>query len=108
MDVKIKNPLCIVQKGSAEVLPVYTGAYRKLNISLISFTVDSKSYSAEEGMTWNEWVNSEYNTGGYKVSTNTIVNSSGSSVVNSSNIAVYYTDKIVANATYNILHGGGA
>ena len=29
--------------------------------TLISFTIGSTSYQAEEGMTWAEWVNSEYN-----------------------------------------------
>lgn len=34
--------------------------------TLISFTIDSTSYQAEEGMTWAEWVDSEYNVDGYK------------------------------------------
>ena len=29
-------------------------------VKLISFTMDGKSYQAEEGMTWGEWINSEY------------------------------------------------
>lgn len=33
--------------------------------SLISFTIDGTSYQAEEGMTWGEWVESEYNTDGF-------------------------------------------
>lgn len=43
---------------------------------LISFTIDASAYSeyggelltyqAEEGMTWGEWMNSEYNTNGWK------------------------------------------
>ena len=28
---------------------------------LITFTIDGTTYQAEEGMTWEEWVNSEYN-----------------------------------------------
>ena len=31
-------------------------------ISLISFTIDGTEYQAEEGMTWGEWIESEYNT----------------------------------------------
>ena len=34
---------------------------------LISFTIDSITYQAEEGMDWNEWVNSEYNTSGFTI-----------------------------------------
>jgi len=34
--------------------------------NLITFTIDnSVTYQAEEGMTWGEWVNSKYNTGGW-------------------------------------------
>ncbi len=35
----------------------------------IVFTIDGTTYYAEEGMTWGEWVESEYNTGGFYVST---------------------------------------
>lgn len=31
-------------------------------IKLISFTIDGTTYQAMNGMTWGEWVNSEYNT----------------------------------------------
>ena len=30
--------------------------------SLVSFTIDGTTYQAEEGMTWQEWLSSEYNT----------------------------------------------
>ena len=30
-----------------------------------SFTIGSSTYQAEEGMTWEQWVNSSYNTGGF-------------------------------------------
>ena len=32
---------------------------------LITFTVDGIEYQAEEGMTWEKWVNSDYNIDGY-------------------------------------------
>ena len=35
-------------------------------ITLISFTIDGVSYSAEYGMTWDEWIDSDYNTDSYK------------------------------------------
>ena len=35
--------------------------------ALISFTIAGTSYQAEEGMTWRQWVESSYNTGGYYV-----------------------------------------
>ena len=33
--------------------------------SVIEFTINGTSYQAEEGMTWGEWVNSDYNTGNF-------------------------------------------
>lgn len=66
VDVKSYEKVNVnVKSSGAEVLPVYTGAYKKLNVSLITFTIDETSYSAEEGMTWKQWVNSSYNTGGF-------------------------------------------
>lgn len=37
------------------------------NASLITFTIEGTSYQAEEGMTWDYWVNSPYNTDGFVV-----------------------------------------
>ena len=34
---------------------------------LISFTIEDEIYYAEDGMTWREWVSSDYNTGGYRI-----------------------------------------
>ena len=42
--------------------------------STISFSIKGVSYQAEEGMTWAEWVDSDYNTGGYYISGNTVQN----------------------------------
>lgn len=36
--------------------------------NVISFTIVGTPYQAKEGMTWEEWVNSEYNTEGYIIS----------------------------------------
>ena len=35
--------------------------------TIINFTIDGTSYQAEAGMTWGEWVESDYNTGGFTV-----------------------------------------
>ena len=40
--------------------------------NLISFTIAGTQYKAEAGMTWGEWVASEYNTGGWVVNNNQI------------------------------------
>lgn len=38
-----------------------------VGILLITFTIDGTEYQAEDGMTWEQWVNSEYNTKGFTV-----------------------------------------
>lgn len=41
------------------------GTYEGNASNLINFTIGGTSYQAEEGMTWGEWVASDYNTGGF-------------------------------------------
>lgn len=36
-------------------------------VTLISFTIDGTSYQAEEGMTWIEWINSDYSQGEFSI-----------------------------------------
>lgn len=38
-----------------------------VDFALITFTIDGTEYQAEEGMTWGEWCDSEYNTDGYVI-----------------------------------------
>ena len=37
------------------------------SINLITFSINGTEYQAKEGMTWEEWVNSEYNTSDYYI-----------------------------------------
>ena len=48
--------------------------------TLISFNIASMSYQAEEGMTWGEWVNSDYNTNGWTDDGEYVYNSFGAGV----------------------------
>jgi hypothetical protein len=48
---------------------------------IITITIDIDTYEAEEGMTWAEWVDSEYNTGGFINAGHVIVDSSMTSAV---------------------------
>ena len=46
--------------------------------TIITFTINGISYQAEEDMTWLEWCESDYNTGGYKINdSNHLVSSNG-------------------------------
>lgn len=55
-----------------------------------TFTIAGTSYQTEEGMTWEEWVNSAYNTGGFYISNNgsTVLFSGGSYGVSKVNSAI--------------------
>ncbi len=76
------------------------------SVTLISFTIAGKSYQAEEGMTWQQWVNSSYNIDNFIVYNNYISTdrdaASGSRVTTDSayNNAVSSTDIIAAAAYY--------
>lgn len=37
------------------------GSYGSDSLALISFTISGTSYQAEDGMTWEQWANSDYN-----------------------------------------------
>ena len=45
----------------------FTIAVKDVPKTLINFTIDGTSYQAEEGMTWAEWVVSDYNSGDFEV-----------------------------------------
>ena len=79
------------------------------NANLISFSINGNTYNAEEGMTWNKWMGSNYNTSNAEISgsnlripTTDIVNySDGGYIYNEPGITyVKVTDTIVANYSY--------
>ena len=61
--------------------------------NLISFSVDDVTYYAEKGMTWEEWVNSDYNVDNFYIEISSVC--AGMSLEN-----VKSTDVIGENATY--------
>jgi len=77
--------------------------------STISFTISSTTYQAEEGMTWYEWANSEYNTGNFVCyGTNYSVTVVGfNAYIALNNNTILGSDTIQNNASYTIVSGGG-
>ena len=70
--------------------------------TLITFTIDGKTYQAEEGMTWGAWCESGYNTDGYYATAGeTILTASGDIVKNASNVEVWALEEIV-NGEYKL------
>ena len=70
----------------------------QLDVIMISFTIDGTSYQAESGMTWFEWVNSEYNTGGFTSDGNRILEPDGTRVV-------YMSPSTYIKPSHNIIGG---
>lgn len=78
--------------------------------SLISFSVShqgtSATLQAEDGMTWGEWIESDYNTEGFSVSNGYI--NAGPYPITASTSHVRASDVITSNGSYTILSSGGS
>ena len=73
----------------------------------ISFTINGTTYYAEDGMTWGEWVESEYNTGGWLVADTGEIYKYADGIFNGVKGASA-SDIIIENHKYAIEHGGGS
>lgn len=71
--------------------------------NLVEFSIDSEKYDFEEGMTWNDWVNSAFNTDGYIIDGSTIANSDKNLWVASNSRLVQVTTKIIENYEYQVM-----
>lgn len=65
----------------------------------ISFTIGSTLYQAKEGMTWSEWINSKYNTGGWFISSGMYID-----IRNGTIPGVVATATIIPNNVYQIYY----
>lgn len=63
--------------------------------TIITFYIGPSEFQAEEGMTWREWIKSEYNTDGYLIGTNSITDSRYNTVHNPSGSATVNLDDII-------------
>ena len=73
--------------------------------NLITFTIDGTEYQAEDGMTWEEWVNSEYDDGNYLVyNAYAIARFQGTSLVYvfDNTQTVFKSDLVKSNYSYNL------
>lgn len=82
--------------------------------AMINFTIDGTPYQAEEGMTWEEWINSNYNTGGFEIyvggdsdghiyesSTSLWLSRSDTTItISSDSNLIFYTEKIIEQNYY--------
>lgn len=70
--INITSNLADVTDGDTLLTWLQSNATKQGATSTITFTVGSSSFEAEEGMTWSEWCDSEYNTDGYSVQGSTV------------------------------------
>ena len=92
----IDNQMDYIAESVIAALPIYKGEV------LISFTIDGQGYQAEKGMTWQEWVESDYNTGGFLSDGGIIVTKNGYAVRDSLSNNVIPTEVITNNEKYSI------
>jgi len=71
-------------------------------VKIITFTIGGTSYEAEEGMTWQKWTNSSYNTAGFYVRDD-LVYSSSNQTVN----GIELTSVIESNSAYSLTSNTG-
>lgn len=76
--------------------------------NLITFTIDGIEYQAEEGMTWGEWVNSSYNTGGCYIGPldDSVLTTGPIGVVyiGTEDYYVFASDSIISNYNYLLVN----
>lgn len=79
-------------------------------VEMISFSINGTEYQAEEGMTWEEWVN-KYADNRFTVVNNCIYfynNMYSAPIIDSSSQSVHINDIIQKDDIYYIGRGGGA
>ena len=74
---------------------------------LITFTIEGTTYYAEDGMTWGEWCESDYNTAGYYVKNGGAIHLDDDTYV-AKTAAVSSTDEIEASQVYSLETLGGS
>lgn len=70
-------------------------------VNIITFTIAGKTYQSEDGMTWEQWVESSYNTDGYRLRIGHFVASSnGWYVIDEEGTLEFPTDTISNGVDY--------
>ncbi len=89
-------------EGSSRIAPCFSLGPAP-SVQTISFTIEGAAYQSEQNMTWAQWVESAYNTDGYHLSGEVIVNPDYTKRVRDQSS----TDVIVANTAYTLAIYGG-
>lgn len=79
----------------------------EINVNLITFYVVDTAYQCEEGMTWEEFVNSEYNSEGLFQISGNFVNYNQVKDLVLNDVMVFNTDTILNGNIYEFYSSGG-
>ena len=79
----------------------------EINVNLITFYVVDTAYQCEEGMTWEEFINSEYNSEELFQISNIHVMYNQVKTIVLNNVEVYNTDIILNGNIYEFYSSGG-
>ena len=85
-----------ILKGMASVLE-----FDNTVVTIINFTIGTISYQAEQGMTWEYWCASKYNTNGFEIMNNEVWKDDRY-FIRLNRIAVSYSDMIYADTNYEL------
>lgn len=94
---------------TTEPVPYITINYTESSKKIINFTIAGTSYQAEEGMTWQQWIDSSYNTsnGKYYISSNGYVNYDAGNISHPNKGSCKKDDTIQSGIDYEQMHSGG-
>lgn len=86
----------------------FGGAKWSIINKTVTFIIQNVEYQAEKGMTWGEWCDSDYNTGGFTPNNNAKIYCGGESFISldTTKNFVSLDDAIISNYTYFIVSSG--
>ena len=91
-------------RGVRPVIEVASGEV----IDLLTFTINGILYYASEGMTWEEWIESDYNTLSLVCDSNGYVSTETGNRILNDNVEVLSTNKVITNGEYAYsMHSSG-
>lgn len=101
--------VCAVKDGQGGVKKdfVFFNPEEEINVNLITFYIGDTPYQCEEGMTWEEFVNSEYNTEGLFQINNYNNIEYNQKIIVLNHVMVFNTDIILNGNIYEFYSSGG-
>lgn len=109
-DILEGETACVNEETITGIIPTYDGGFRIALVDdiLFSFTLAGTSLQAEEGMTWAEWIESDYNTinlscsYGNQCHSDKLNNGYVFSIKDGNGAGVSDTDTIIADTAYTV------